>query len=34
MMRYVYYIEQNVFGLEYHRFTRESYNKMMSEAGK
>ncbi len=31
---YVYYIEQNVFGLEYHRFTRESYNKMMSEAGK
>ena len=30
---YVYHIEQSVFGLEYHRFTRESYRKMMSEAG-
>lgn len=29
---YVYHIEQNVFGLEYHRFTKESYNKMMGEA--
>lgn len=29
---YVYHIEQSVFGLEYHRFTRESYRKMMSEA--
>ena len=26
---YVYHIEQNVFGLEYHRFTRESYKRMM-----
>ena len=26
-------IEQSVFGMEYHRFTRESYRKMMSEAG-
>ena len=29
----LYHIEQSVFGLEYHRFTRESYRKMMSEAG-
>ena len=28
---YVYHIEQSVFGLEYHRFTKESYKKMMSE---
>ena len=28
-----FHIEQSVFGLEYHRFTRESYRKMMSEAG-
>ena len=30
---YVYHIVQSVFGLEYHRFTRESYHMMMSEAG-
>lgn len=28
---YVYHIEQNVFGLEYHRFTKESYRKMMND---
>ncbi len=27
---YVYHVEQNVFGLEYHRFTREAYAKMMA----
>lgn len=26
---YVYHIEQNEFGLEYHRFTKEAYRKMM-----
>ncbi len=26
---YVYHIEQNIFGLEYHRFTRQAYEKMM-----
>ncbi len=25
---YVYHIEQNIFGLEYHRFTREAYAKL------
>ena len=25
---YVYHIEQNVFGLEYHRFTRAAYEKL------
>ena len=28
---YIYHIEQSVFGLEYHRFTKESYKKMMNE---
>ena len=28
---YVYHIEQSVFGLEYHRFTKESYRKMMND---
>ena len=28
---YVYHIEQNVLGLEYHRLIRESYRKMMSD---
>lgn len=27
---YVYHVEQNVFGLEYHRFTRGAYAKMMA----
>ena len=31
---YVYHIEQNVFGLEYHRFTKESYRKLMKEKDK
>ena len=29
---YVYYIEQSIFGLEYHRFTRASY-RMMTQGG-
>lgn len=28
---YVYHIEQNEFGLEYHRFTKEAYMKLMKE---
>ncbi len=28
---YVYHIEQNEFGFEYHRFTREAYEKTMGE---
>lgn len=28
---YVYHIEQNIFGLEYHRFTRAAYEKLMEE---
>lgn len=28
---YVYHIEQNVFGLEYHRFTREAYRNLMEK---
>ena len=28
---YVYYIEQNMFGLEYHRFTRESFKKLIDD---
>jgi hypothetical protein len=26
---YIYHIEQNVFGLEYHRFTKAAYRNMM-----
>ena len=28
---YVYHIEQGIFGLEYHRFTKESYKEMSTE---
>ena len=28
---YVYHIEQNIFGLEYHRFTKAAYEKLMEE---
>ncbi|MDO4458860.1 MAG: DUF3877 family protein [Clostridia bacterium] len=28
---YVYHVEKNVFGLEYHRFTREAYRKTILE---
>ena len=31
---YVYHIEQNVFGLEYHRFTKKSYEKMMANGNR